>query len=124
MHLLVTGTQGQVAMALAKRAAAHGVTVVRVSRPDLDLADPAGILPALRRAGGDVVVNAAAYTAVDKAESEPALAHRINADGAGAVAAAAAVLNVPVLHLSTDYVFGGTGERPYRETDPVGSVSA
>jgi dTDP-4-dehydrorhamnose reductase len=124
MRLLVTGTQGQVAVALAERAASHGITVIRVGRPNLDLADPASVLPALRRSSGDVIVNAAVYTAVDKAESEPALAHRINADGAGAVAAAAAALNVPVVHLSTDYVFAGTGERPYRETDGVGPIDA
>jgi dTDP-4-dehydrorhamnose reductase len=124
MRLLVTGREGQVARALAERAAAQGVTVVPLARPELDLGHPETILPALRRAGGDIVVNAAAYTAVDRAESEPDLAHAVNATGAGAVAAAAAHLRIPVVQISTDYVFDGTCERPYRESDPVGPVGA
>ncbi|WP_147707404.1 SDR family oxidoreductase, partial [Microvirga massiliensis] len=124
MRVLVTGRDGQVARALAERAAAQGVTVVPLARPELDLSAPETILPALRRAGGDIVVNAAAYTAVDRAESEPELAQAINGTGAGAVAAAATALKIPVVQLSTDYVFEGTSERPYRESDPVGPVSA
>ncbi|WP_046864947.1 SDR family oxidoreductase, partial [Microvirga massiliensis] len=123
MRLLVTGRDGQVARALQERAAAHNITVVPLARPELDLGAPETILPALRRAGGDIVVNAAAYTAVDRAESEPELAERINGTGAGAVAAAAASLKIPVVQLSTDYVFDGTSARPYREDDPVGPVS-
>ena len=74
--------------------------------------------------GGDVIVNAAAYTAVDQAESDPELADAINGIGAGAVAGAAAAMNVPVIHLSTDYVFDGTADRPYREDDPVSPLGA
>ena len=69
----------------------------------------------------DIVVNAAAYTAVDKAEAEEELATRINGDGAGAVAEAARRLGAPVIHLSTDYVFDGALDRPYREDDPTGA---
>ncbi len=68
----------------------------------------------------DLVVSAAAYTAVDQAEDEPDLAHSINAVGAGAVAQAAADIGAPVIHLSTDYVFSGDGEKPYTEDDPTG----
>ncbi len=99
-----------------------GITVIPVGRPALDLARPETIAPALAAAGPDVVVNAAAYTAVDKAESEPDLAHAVNAVGAGAVAEAAARLGLPVLHLSTDYVFDGRLDRPYREDDPTGPL--
>lgn len=123
LRVVVTGTRGQVASALAERAEAAGLDVVAVGRPDLDLAEPAGIAAVLERLRPDAVVSAAAYTAVDKAESEPELAHAVNAVGAGAVAAAAGCLGVPVVHLSTDYVFDGTKPSPYREDDPTGPVS-
>ena len=122
MRIAVTGRDGQVARALAEVGAREGVTIIPVGRPDLDLAAPQSILPALQAASADVVVNAAAYTAVDKAESEPDLAYAVNAAGAGAVAAAAADLGLPVLHLSTDYVFDGTCARPYREDDATGPL--
>ncbi len=122
MRIAVTGRDGQVATALAEIGAAEGVTIVPVGRPDLDLANPDSILPALRAAAPDMIVNAAAYTAVDKAESEPDLAEAVNATGAGAVAKAAAELGVPILHLSTDYVFDGSADRPYREEDATGPL--
>lgn len=122
MRIAVTGREGQVARALAEMGPAAGVTVVPVGRPDLDLARSAGVRPALEAARPDVIVNAAAYTAVDKAESEPDLALAINGAGAGLVAEAAAALGVPVLHLSTDYVFDGACDRPYREDDPTGPL--
>lgn len=122
MRIAVTGREGQVARALAEMGPAAGVTVVPVGRPDLDLARSASVRPALEAARPDVIVNAAAYTAVDKAESEPDLALAINGAGAGLVAEAAAALGVPVLHLSTDYVFDGSCDRPYREDDPTGPL--
>jgi len=124
MRIIVVGKEGQVARALAERARAHGAQAVLVGRPKLDLADPSGIEDALIDTGGDVIVNAAAYTAVDQAESDPELADAINGIGAGAVAGAAAAMNVPVIHLSTDYVFDGTASRPYREDDPVSPLGA
>ena len=119
MKLVVTGVSGQVALSLVERAPA-GMTVIPLGRPALDLADAASIAPALAAIGADVVVNAAAYTAVDKAESEPDLAHAVNATGAGAVAVAARALGLPLVHISTDYVFDGTKASAYRETDPTG----
>ena len=124
MRVAVTGKAGQVAQALVERGAAAGVTVLPVGRPALDLLAPETILPALAAARPDAIVNAAAYTTVDRAESEEALATAVNGIGAGAVAEAAARLGVPLLHLSTDYVFDGAGDRPYRESDPVGPVGA
>lgn len=124
MRLLVTGRSGQVVSALVEAAADQpGLTVLPVGRPDLDLAAPGDLAPLVRSLAPDVVVSAAAYTAVDQAESEPDLAFATNRDGAGAVAAAAAALALPVIHLSTDYVFAGTGTSPYREDDPTGPVS-
>lgn len=123
MRIVVTGREGQVVSSLIEAVRdRHGMEVVALGRPDLDLADTGGIYEAIARTSPDVVVSAAAYTAVDQAEDEPDLAFRVNADGAGAVASAAARLGVPVVHLSTDYVFSGDLDRPYVETDPTGPV--
>lgn len=119
MKLVVTGVTGQVALSLVERAP-PGVTVIPLGRPTLDLADPAGIAPALAGLGADLVVNAAAYTAVDKAETDRDAAFAVNATGAGAVALAARTLGLPLIHLSTDYVFDGAGPAPYVETDRPG----
>jgi dTDP-4-dehydrorhamnose reductase len=119
MRILVTGTEGQVARAMAERAKAHGVEVVLLGRPALDLTDPGSVRRVIGETAADVVVNAAAYTAVDQAESEPDLAQAVNQAGADAVAQAARDKNVPIIQISTDYVFDGSGDRPYRETDPV-----
>jgi dTDP-4-dehydrorhamnose reductase len=119
MRIIVIGQEGQVARALAERAPAHEATVIRLGRPKLDLADPSGIEDILRETGGDLIVNAAAYTAVDQAEKEPELAQAINGIGPGVVAGAAAAMAIPLIHISTDYVFDGTLGRPYRESDPV-----
>ncbi len=124
MRIAVTGSRGQVARALVERAPTLGAEVVACGRPQLDLLELTTIEPALRAARPDVVVSAAAYTAVDRAESEPELAHAINGLGAGAVAAAAAALGVPVVHLSTDYVFAGDLDRPYHENDATGPLCA
>lgn len=120
MRLVVTGREGQVVRSLVERSPA-GVEVVRLGRPELDLAGPAdGIVSAIKAAQPDVIVSAAAYTQVDKAESEPELAFAINEDGARAVAHAAHKLAVPLIHLSTDYVFDGAKPAPYTEEDPTG----
>lgn len=119
VRIVVTGTQGQVVSALRERATALGVQVIAVGRPTLDLADATTILPALAAAQPEAIVSAAGYTAVDQAEKEPELAYKINAIGAGEVAAAAHLLGVPVVHLSTDYVFDGAKREPYIESDPV-----
>ena len=120
MRIAVTGTKGQVVTSLAERGAAGGHEIVAIGRPALDLANPASVARALEVSAPDVIVSAAAYTAVDKAESESNVAHAVNGAGAGAVAAAAKALGVPVIHISTDYVFDGTLERPYVESDPTG----
>ena len=123
MRIIVTGRQGQVARALAERGQSGGVDVVCLARPEVDLLEPDLVARAIEATGGDVVVNAAAYTAVDKAEAEPELAMRVNGEGARAVAAAAANAGRPVVQLSTDYVFDGALDRPYREDDPVAPIS-
>jgi len=93
------------------------VTIVALARPEVTLEDRAAVLDGVARARPDVVINAAAYTAVDKAEQEEWLAVQVNGAGAGHVAEAAAKIGAPLIHLSTDYVFDGTLTRPYREDD-------
>ena len=124
MRLLVTGRNGQVATSLAERAAAHpGIEVLALGRPELDLENPATVEAAIAAARPDLVVNAAAYTAVDKAESDSGRAFAANRDGAAAAARAAARLGVPVIHLSTDYVYPGDKPSPYVESDATGPSS-
>lgn len=128
MRLVVTGREGQIARSLVERGSAAGHVVVPLGRPVLDLTGEAeAVAQAIEGAHADVVVSAAAYTAVDKAESEPDLAFAVNARGAGAVARAAQLLDVPLVHLSTDYVFDGTKPSPYTEEDeaaPTGVYGA
>ncbi len=120
MRLAVTGKSGQVVSALRERAN-QDLEIVAVGRPEFDLArtpfDEG--LAVFARLAPDAIVSAAAYTAVDKAESEAAEAAAINAAGAGSVAKIAARLGVPVIHISTDYVFDGSKSAPYVEADPV-----
>src|SRR5690606_29095435 len=116
--LLVFGRTGQVATELARL-----VPEARfLGRDQADLTDPQACAAAIRTSGCAAVLNAAAYTAVDRAESEPDLARAINAEAPVAMARAAAELGVPFLHISTDYVFDGSGERPWDETDPTGPL--
>lgn len=118
-RIAIVGATGQVARALAIASRARGNEAVAGGRPDVDVACSDSIDRFLAAAAADVVVNAAAYTAVDKAESEPALATAVNAVGAGHVAAACARRNLPLVHISTDYVFDGCKGQPYVDTDPV-----
>lgn len=120
MRLAVTGRTGQVVSSLIERGGAAGHRVIALGRPDLDLNDPASVVRALEASRPDVVVSAAAYTAVDRAESESELAYSVNGAGTAAVAHAANRLGVPLVHISTDYVFGGKLGRPYVEADPTG----
>jgi dTDP-4-dehydrorhamnose reductase len=120
MRILVTGATGQLAKALAEAAVgASGVSVVTMGRPGLDLARPETIEAALEMVAPDLVINTAAYTAVDKAESEPDLAFSVNATGAGLLAQRCQARALPIIHVSTDYVFAGDGARAYREADPT-----
>ncbi len=123
MKIVVTGTAGQIVTSLIERGTAAGHKVIAIGRPDLDLANPASIVRALEATAPDVVVSAAAYTAVDKAETEIELAFAVNGAGAGVVAQATKALGVPLIHISTDYVFDGTLGRPYLESDPTGPTS-
>ena len=120
MKILVTGREGQVARSLAERGSAH--ELVFAARPDFDLADAGSIARTIENTRPDLVISAAAYTAVDQAEDEPELAMAINGEAPGHIGRAAASVGAPVLHLSTDYVFDGSGEHAWREEDPTGPI--
>jgi len=122
VRIVVTGGPGQLVLSMAERGLQRGHEVIAVGPPELDLAAPDddAIHAALAARQPDAIVNAAAHTAVDKAESERELAFAINGAGAGAVARAAKRLGVPLVHVSTDYVFAGDKPAPYLEADPTG----
>lgn len=127
-RILVTGVSGQVGHALIERLRPFGevVTSAEPGQPSdlpLDLADPAAIAELVRKVAPTVIVNPAAYTAVDKAEDEPELAMRINAEAAGALAGAAASIGAPIVHYSTDYVYSDSGTAPLDESTPVAPLS-
>src|SRR5262245_1825132 len=116
MRVLVTGVTGQVGSALIS-ALAGKTTVLPSTRSEIDLSSSSEIAAKLDCLEPDLIINPAAYTAVDRAEDEPDLAYRINADAPGYIARWAASHAIPLLHLSTDYVFDGSGERPWQEED-------
>lgn len=117
--ILVFGKSGQLAQELQRQA-----DVLALARAEADLSTPGTAQAAITRHGPSVVINAAAYTAVDKAEEEAAAADQINASAPGEMARACADLGIPFLHVSTDYVFDGSGQAPWREDDPVAPLGA
>ena len=125
--ILVFGAAGQVGQALQRAAAAHGTPLAACDRTAVDITDPAAVGAAVDRAAAApdriVAVNAAAYTAVDRAEAEPDRAFAVNRDGAAHIAAACARRGLPLIHLSTDFVFDGASDRPWREDDRPGPVN-
>lgn len=116
--LLVFGRTGQ----LSRELAALAPDATFLGRDAADLTDPAACADAIRRTAPGAVINAAAYTAVDRAESDTDTARLVNADSPGAMARACAELGIPFLHVSTDYVFDGTGEAPRAEDAPTGPL--
>ena len=122
MKILVIGREGQVGWELARVLAPLG-PLTCLGRPELDLREPDRIRRTLAEARPDVVVNAAAYTAVDRAEQEPELAHQVNALAPAVLAEAARDCEAAFIHFSTDYVFDGAQSRPYREDDDPNPLS-
>ena len=120
--ILLTGADGQVGFELKRLLAASG-DVVAVDRKSLDLADPDAIVAVVRSVQPSLIVNAAAYTAVDRAESEPELARAINARAPGILAEEAKRASAALVHYSTDYVFDGKGTAPYREDAPTAPLN-
>lgn len=121
MRILLTGVNGQLGSELQGTLASLG-EVVAVGRDRLDLSQPETIPGVVEEIHPDLIVNCAAYTAVDKAETEVELAHTVNAIAPGTLAKTAAKLEATLLHISTDYVFDGTQSRPYLETDTTNPI--
>lgn len=115
MKILIAGADGQLGRSLPAALADH--QVIRCNRTQMDIANPALVTEALDHHQPDVVVNAAAWNQVDKAETEVAAAYRVNAVGPRVLAEATAARDIVLIHVSTDYVFDGEGSRPYVETD-------
>lgn len=121
MRVLIFGHKGQLGADLIRYARQKGIAVVGADLPECNIAKAADVGQVFNRAGSiDVVFNAAAYTAVDKAESQPEEAFAVNRDGAGRLAAACRRQGVPLIHISTDYVFEGFQTQPYKPTDAIG----
>jgi dTDP-4-dehydrorhamnose reductase len=123
MRILITGATGQLGLALGARLQGSGSLIV-TDRRELDLSQPGFIAAALDLFAPDLVINAAAYTAVDKAEEEKELAQIVNTEAPGVMARWAAERRVPLIHFSTDYVFDGSSDRPWCEDDRPAPLSA
>jgi dTDP-4-dehydrorhamnose reductase len=116
MKVLVTGKHGQLARSLSERA--EGLDIITVGRPEVDLEMRGALTRAITDVAPQAVINAAAYTAVDKAEDESERAFRVNAEAAAEAARAARAIGAPIIQISTDYVFGGQGKGPYSPDSP------
>jgi dTDP-4-dehydrorhamnose reductase len=121
-RVLLLGAGGQLGMQLKRRLAGE-VELTALTRAELDFTDMAAIRAAIRKVEPEIVINAAAYTAVDKAESEPELCRLVNAVAPGVIAEELAKTNGWLIHYSTDYVFDGSGTKPWVETDATGPLS-
>ncbi len=119
LKILQFGTTGQLAVELLRQAPAHDVAITALSRADADLSDPSTCAQRVMEARPDLVIIAAAYTAVDLAESEPDVARAVNAGSPAAIAQAAGAAAAAVVNISTDYVFDGAGGAPYAEDAPT-----
>lgn len=117
--ILLSGGRGQVGTEVLRGAEEMGLTVHAFGHGELDITNPADVAACLARLSPNLVINAAAYTAVDKAEEEPAIAFAVNRDGAANLAESCASHNIPLLHISTDYVFDGSKNTAYSEADPA-----
>jgi len=119
MKIVVTGSRGMLAQDLLARLERGGFAVIGLDLPELDITRSQEVFAQLNTIRPALVINCAAYTAVDKAESEPAVTFAVNRDGSANLAEPCRCLDIPLLHLSTDYVFDGKAKRPYREDDPT-----
>lgn len=124
MKVLVTGSSGQLATSLRGAVKPEGLDLVMAGQAELDLAKPSSISEAMERNAPDLVVNAGAFTGVDKAESEPERAFAINGEGAGVLASMCAGRGIPIIHISTDYVFDGRKKGAYVESDATAPLGA
>ena len=122
LKILVTGINGQVGWEVQQRGLRQGHDIVGCSRDVLDITDRQSVLSKIQDTVPDLVINCAAFTAVDKAESEEDKAYAVNRDGAAWLAEGCAAQKIPLIHMSTDYVFDGSASQPYKETDSVNPI--
>lgn len=123
MRALVTGVSGQLGHDVAEELRRRGAACIAAARSDFDLTDGAAVEAYIAARRPDAVIHCAAYTAVDRAEDEPALCRAVNASGTEYIARACAATGAKLVYISTDYVFPGDGDRPYETDDPVGPLS-
>jgi dTDP-4-dehydrorhamnose reductase len=119
MSILLIGAMGQLGQELNRKGAAGGCDIIPLDLPVFNITNKFEVAKKVRKDNVSIVINAAAYTDVDKAESEPGIAFKVNRDGPAYLASACSEVGVPLIHISTDYVFDGNKKRPYVETDPV-----
>ena len=122
MKILVTGANGQLGRELLRQAPNLDFEVLAADLPDIDISESASVSQWMQTRRPDLLVNAAAYTHVDNAESQTDLAFKVNSDGPAILAEACRHCAIPLVHVSTDYVFDGLNDRPYRESDPTSPV--
>ena len=123
-QLLCIGKSGQVARALQERCAARAIAFKSIGRPEADLCEPIALKAKIEAATPQIVINAAAYTQVDQAESDQDAAYAVNAEGPKQLAEICAALDLPLIHISPDYVFDGSGTAPFQETDTPAPLNA
>jgi dTDP-4-dehydrorhamnose reductase len=119
MQILATGANGQVGWELARKGPEYGFDSIALNRSSLDICDFQAVKNVIKNSDAAMVINAAAYTNVDRAESEPKIAFMVNRDGPANLAAACAGAGIPLVHISTDYVFDGQEENPYLESNRI-----
>ncbi|MBW1717888.1 MAG: sugar nucleotide-binding protein, partial [Deltaproteobacteria bacterium] len=119
MKILVIGANGQLGWELCRKGTEEGFDIIPLDLPDFDITKRSAVNKAVTQNGASLIINAAAYTAVDEAESEPELAFAVNRDGPAYLASSCAKAGIPLIHISTDYVFDGNKKGPYLEIDTV-----
>ena len=119
MKVLVIGANGQLGWELCRRGEKQSFDIVSLDLPEFDITEPSAVKKAVSQTGISLVINAAAYTAVDKAESEQELAFAVNRDGPAYLASYCTEVGIPLIHISTDYVFDGNKNGTYFETEPI-----
>jgi dTDP-4-dehydrorhamnose reductase len=119
MKYLIIGSNGQLGWEVCRQGKNKGIDILGLDLPEFDITDPSAVKKAVHQDGVSLVINASAYTAVNRAESEPEVAFAVNRDGPAYLADYCAEIGIPIIHISTDYVFDGSNKRPYLETEPV-----
>ncbi|MCX5881085.1 MAG: sugar nucleotide-binding protein, partial [Deltaproteobacteria bacterium] len=123
MNILITGAKGQLGTELMRQGPGRGFLAFPVDLPEVDITSPDPVRAAIRDAGASLVINCAAYTQVDMAESQDMLAYKVNSLGPAILAHVCSEVEIPLIHVSTDFVFDGIKRSPYLETDPISPKS-